>query len=317
MLVLRIRGIAFALALAGGAIGLGHSYASPQTPLAADAFLQDGSHLQPPSEAEMKARSLKVIANQHQDDTALDQYEHTERVYDRTAGQNPRVVEDKTYRVVPTGSGTYKILMKDGERPVDESEYRRQLQQWVEALELALKPDDPRMKAASEKYQKRMHDRADLVDATNDAYIQKWVGSETMNGHVCDVVALEPNPKFHPHSVFQEALTHATVKVWVDHDSDQIVRGEAHITRDISIGGGVFGKLYRGGVFYLEQEEVAPGVWLPVRRQYDFSGRKFLFPFEEHQLIEDSHYRHLGSPNQMLSTAKSEIANGKPAAGNP
>ena len=320
MLRFRIPSAAFALILASGFVGLARPGVAPgnaDEAAASRPILQDIVHLDPPSPAELQARTQKVIANQHADDAALDQFERLERVYDRTAGQNPRVLEDKTYRVVPIVAGSYKILMREGDKPVDSAEYQRQLQQWATALELALKPDDSRMKSALEKYQKRQHDRAELVDSISSGYIEKWVGAETVNGHVCDVVELTPNPQFHPHSILQDALTHATVKVWVDHVSNQIVRGEAHITRDISVGGGVLGKLYRGGVFTLEQTEVAPGIWLPLRRQYDFMGRKFLFQFEEHQLIEDSQYHRLGTPSQVLPDVRSEITGRKPAASNP
>ena len=36
----------------------------------------------------------------------------------------------------------------------------------------------------------------------------------------------------------------------------------------------------------MEQQEVAPGIWLPTRYQYDFTARKFLFTFEQHQYVE-------------------------------
>lgn len=316
-----ISALAVSLLLASGAIlfeRLGEAWpAAASSQAKVTGASQAGVHLDPPSDAELKTRTLKVIANQHSDDNALDQFERIERVYDRTAGQSPRVLEDKTYRVVPIVAGSYRMLVKENDKPVDAAAYNRELQQWATALELALKPDDPRMKSAMDKYQKRQRDRAELVDSTNTAYLEKWIGGEMMNGHLCDVVELDPNPQFHPHSILQDALTHAVVKVWVDHASDQIVRGEAHITRDISIGGGVLGKLYRGGVFSLEQTEVSPGIWLPVRRQYDFMGRKFLFPFDEHQLIEDTQYRRLGPPNRVLPEVRNEIASRKPAPGNP
>jgi hypothetical protein len=316
-----ISALAASLLLASGAIlfeRLGEAWpATASSQAKVTGASQTGVHLDPPSSAELKTRTLKVIANQHSDDNALDQFERIERVYDRTAGQSPKVLEDKTYRVVPIVAGSYRMLVKENDKPVDAAEYNRELQQWATALELALRPDDPRMKSAMEKYQKRQRDRAELVDSTNSAYLEKWLGGEMMNGHLCDVVELDPNPQFHPHSILQDALTHAVVKVWVDHASDQIVRGEAHLTRDISVGGGVLGKLYRGGVFSLEQTEVSPGIWLPVRRQYDYMGRKFLFPFEEHQLIEDTHYLLLGSPNRILTDVRNEIASRKPAPANP
>ncbi len=312
-----ISGVIATLAFAG--LALASANTSPPPPFV-PSIQQAGSkgtpQLQPLSDAEMHARALKVIANQHRDDEALDQFERVERVSDRTAGANPRTLVDKTYRVVPTGSGTYKILLKDGEKPADPSEYRRQLQQWSEALELALKTSDSRTKTANEKYQKRLRERAEIVDATDEGYIRRWLGGEVMDGHVCDVVQLDPNPQFHPHSTLQELVTHVSVKLWVDHDSDQIVRGEARILRDVSFGGGVLGKLYRGGVFSLQQAEVAPGIWEPTRKQFDFTARKFLFPFEEHQLTEATRYRHLGQPQQALATAKSELATGKAVTGN-
>ncbi len=310
-----ISGAVATLALAGLAAASGRTSA-PAVPLLQQAGSKGIAQIQPPSDAEIHARALKVIANQHRDDEALDQFERLERVSDRTSGGNPRTLVDKTYRVVPTGSGTYKILFKDGDKPADPSEYRRQLQQWADALELALKPGDSKTKSANEKYQKRMRERAEIVDATNEGYIRKWLGSEVVDGHLCDVVQLDPNPQFHPHSMLQELVTHVDVKLWVDHDSDQIVRGEAHVLRDISFGGGVFGKLYRGGVFSLVQAEVAPGIWEPTRKQYDFTARKFLFPFEEHQLTEANQYRHLGQPQQALAVVKNELATGKAVTGN-
>jgi hypothetical protein len=131
------------------------------------------------------------------------------------------------------------------------------------------------------------------------------------------LIELNPNPAFHPRTTLQEALLHATAKIWVDHDALQILRAEAHIVRDVSFGGGILGKLYRGGVFYFEQREVAPGLWLPMRYQYDFTARKFLFTFEEHQSIEVSRYRRLGQPKQALGVARDELANGKPLPGDP
>jgi hypothetical protein len=272
---------------------------------------------QPPSDAELRARTDQLISNQHTDDIAIEEYERFERHVDRTGGSNPRVLEDKNYRVVPTGPGTLKILVQENGKPADSADYRKQLVAWRDLLQLALNPNDSRIKAAYAKSEKKKHDRAELVDAARDAYTLKWLGRENLSGHECDLIQLDPNPAFHPRTTLQEALMHATAKIWVDHGALQILRAEAHIVRDVSFGGGILGKLYRGGVFYFEQTEVAPGVWLPARYQYDFTARKFLFTFEEHQFIEVSHYRRLGQLKQALQVAQDELANGKPLPGDP
>ena len=271
----------------------------------------------PPTDAELRARTKRVTENQHNNDEALEQYERIERHVDRAGGSNPRTGEDSTYRVVPTGGGTMKILLKDRDKAVDPAAYREQLQLLENLLETMSQPNNSKGKAAREKYEKRKRERAEFVDAASEAYVTKWTGRETYNGHDCDVVELDPNPNFHPHSMFQSALAHVSAKVWVDHQADQIVRGEAHVLSDISFGGGILGKLYRGGVVSMDQAEVAPGVWLPTRTQYDFSGRKFLFLFEQHQTVDASHYRRIGPPAEALTAIQRELSSGKTAFGDP
>jgi hypothetical protein len=284
--------------------------AAAQMPARAQTSSSPASNLNdpPPSPEEIRSRAKILLANQHANDRAIEEYERIERLSDRTAGINPRVLEDKEYRVVPNGFGTYKILLRQDGNRVSDADYRRELQRWEDVLELALNPSDSRAKDLDAKYEKKQHDRADMVDAMQDAFNPRWTGREIRNGHVCDVILLEPNPNFHPRSLLQDALTHVTVKIWVDCSTNQLVRGEASVIRDISVGGGIFGKLYRGGVFSMDQQEVAPGVWLPVRIQYDYTIRKFLFTSEEHQLMEASHYRRLGPPKDALDAVRSELA---------
>jgi hypothetical protein len=194
---------------------------------------------------------------------------------------------------------------------VDPAAYRQQLMAWRDVLELMLKPDDPRTKNAYAKATKKKQDRNELVQATRSAYVQNWLTPETINGRMCDVIDLAPDPNFHPKNIYQDAMIHITAKIWVDHASLQLARAEAHVTKDLSIGGGILGKLYKGGVFSFEQTEVSPGLWLPSRYQFDYSARKFVFIVEEHQYIEVSQYRHDGPPRQALSVAQNDLASGK------
>jgi hypothetical protein len=286
-------------------------------PMLSPGFAPPVQQLQPPSDAELQARADKLIANQHRNEQFLDEYERIERQVDQTAGMAPKVLEDRTYRIVPTGTGTMKILVSDRGKPADPAEYRKQLQLWEQTLELALKPNDSRAKTAYAKFEKKKKDRAELINSMKEGLLRKWIGQETISGHLCDVIQLDPNPEFHPHSTLQEAITRVTAKVWVDHTATQIVRAEAHVTRDISFGGGILGKLYRGGVFAFDQSEVAPGVWLPTRYQYDYTARKFLFTFDQHQWIEVSRYRRVGPPKEALALVQSELASGKSLTADP
>jgi hypothetical protein len=329
---LMVSGLAAALAVAGIAAAPSRVTIHPHAPT--DPPATDGLNLtseqdlseqnrpsatagQAPSDAEIQTRAQKLIDNQHRNDDALEQCERIERHVDRTGGDTPRVLEDRTYRVVPTGTGTMKLLLKDNGKSADPADYHRQLIAWRDLLEVMLKPDDPRTKSAYEKWQKKKQDRKEIVDAARNAFLTKWTGQESKNGRLCDIFQLDPNPDFHPHSIAQDVLTRVSAKIWVDHATDQLVRGEARVIRDLSFGGGILGKLYRGGVFSLDQAEVMPGTWLPIRYQYDFTARKFLFTFEQHQYIEVSAYHRDGLPNQCLTLVQNEIATGKSTYGDP
>jgi hypothetical protein len=280
-------------------------------------FALAAQQAQAPSDAELQARADKLIANQHRNEQFLDEYERIEHQMDQTAGMTPKVLEDRTYRIVPNGAGTMKLLVSERGKQVDAAEYRKELQLWEQTLEIALKPDDSRAKTTIAKFEKKKKDRAELINSMREGLLRKWIGQETVNDHLCDVIQLDPNPEFHPHSTLQEAIAHVNAKIWVDHNLNQLIRAEAHVIRDISFGGGILGKLYRGGVFAFYQSEVAPGVWLPTRYQYDYTARKFLFTFEQHQVIEVSHYRRVGSTKEALALAQSELAGGKTLTADP
>lgn len=266
----------------------------------------------PPSQQEIRSRADQFVTNQHQDDEALEEYERVEHHVDRTAGPSPRVIEDRIFRLVPTGAGVAKLLLRDGDKPVDGATYNREMQSLQDTLQSMANPNDPRAKAAYAKRQRHDSDRTDFVDAAKEAFNIKWLGTSTVRGRSCDVFELDPKPDFRPHGLFQDALIHVIARVWVDRQTVQMVRGEARIMSDVSFGGGILGKLYRGGVVSTEQSEVVPGVWLPAHMQYDFAGRKFLFSFEQHQTIDASHYRRVGPPSEALVLVQGELANGKP-----
>jgi hypothetical protein len=290
---------------------------SAAVPMGGQSAQQDVSRVDPsaqaqaPTDAELRARRNKLIANQHVDDEALNLYERIERHVDRSRGTNPRVLDDRLYRVVPTGGGTMKILLQNRGAAVSTNDYLRQLRSWRDVLEMMSTPGDSKGDIARAKYEKRERQRSDFVDAAKNAFLPRWVGRESYAGRSCDVFELDPNPAFHPNSIFESALAHVTARIWLDRASDQLVRGDAWVTSDISFYGGIGGKVYRGSKVEMDQAEVAPGVWLPTRYEYDFAGRKFLFPFAQHETVEITHYRRIGPPAEALAEVKTELASGK------
>ena len=117
--------------------------------------------------------------------------------------------------------GNQKILLHEEGKPTDSAAYARQMQSLRTCLQTMANPDDPKAKAAYAKFQKRMRERAQFVDAASEAYTLKWVGARNMEwARTATSIALDPNPKFQPQSMFQAAFAHTTAKLWVDRQAD-------------------------------------------------------------------------------------------------
>ncbi|HEY4740472.1 MAG TPA: hypothetical protein VIH76_07760 [Candidatus Acidoferrales bacterium] len=262
-----------------------------------------------PSDADLKALGDRIIAALHNNDTMMDEYERIEH-HSTFSGPDRHVVDDKTFRVVPTGTGTLRLLVKENGKPVDPEIYKKQLRDWEQVLEIAINPKDSRQQAAYGKWQKKMKERRDAVEAARQAFHTTWVGHETRNGRSVTVLALEPNPNYAAQTMLENVLTHTRLKIWVDEASANIVHAEAEIVRDVPFGGGLLGKLYRGARFSIDTAEIAHGFWAPTRVQYDYTGRKFLFVFEAHEITETTRYRRDGSPAQALALVRDELSRG-------
>jgi hypothetical protein len=240
-----------------------------------------------PTPAQVQSFVARAIDNQHRDDQLL---------------------EEKFWRIVPVGTGSFRIALTPDGKPGDPIQYRRQLAMIQTALQSAMQPDD-REKQDLAKYQKRLQERAEMVTDIGKAFRFTWLGREMRYGQLLAKVQLDPDPSFVPPSRTAEVFQHVRATLWFDESAEQVVHIEAEITSDVYFGGGVLGKLYRGGQFRLDQAEIAPGIWEPVAYEYDFAGRKFLFGFEVHEKTEVSQYRRLGPLPQRLTFIRNELNN--------
>jgi hypothetical protein len=260
------------------------------------------------SKEEIRALVERAIANQHRNDEALAEYERRERrlVYKKSTDSPP--TEDKTFRVVPTGTGTLRLVVEESGQKVEAEFYRKQLRDLEQALVWALEPEEPKQKQRVEKWNKRVRERRETVDGIAQAFRFEFLGREISNGRRLVKLALEPEPGFKASTRTADMFRHVRATVWIDEAAEQLARVQAELFSDISFGGGVFGKVYRGGRFVLEQAEVARGVWLPVRIAYDFDGRKFLFGFELLEVTTVSGYGRIGPPREALAAVRHELS---------
>jgi hypothetical protein len=267
-----------------------------------------------PSPEQIHSLIMRAIENQHRDDQALEEFERIERTIGHK-GENSGIDSDLTERIVPSPTGNIKLKMAENGVPVSAELYRTELQFAVNALDLAMHPND-RYKEDLAKFDKRRHDHAELVDAAPKAFRVTWAGRETRadsNGahgpRTLMKFLLDPDPDYKPINRFAASFQHVHATLWVDEVDAQFARLEADIATDITFGGGIAGKVYHGGHIIMVQEEVAPGIWLPTLYDYEVDGRKFVFAFGVHERTEITRYRRVGPPPQAVEIMRNELNN--------
>ena len=264
-----------------------------------------------PSPEQIHSLIMRAIENQHRDDRALEEFERIERVITRKA-ENGEILTDLTERIVPSATGNIKLKMSENGVPVSPDLYRTELEFAVNALDLALHPNE-RYREDLGKFEKRRHDHAELVDTATKAFRVTWAGRETRSdlagARTLMKFLLDPDPNYKPINRFAAIFPHIHATLWVDESQAQFARLEGDIATDIPFAGGVAGKVYHGGHVVIVQEEVAPGVWLPTLFNYEVDGRKFLFAFGVHERTEITRYRRVGPPPRAAQIMRNELNN--------
>ena len=268
-----------------------------------------------PGDQQIRSLIARAVENQHKNDQAIEEFERIEHVVTRKPGENSGTPTDRTDRILFSGTGTMKLHVAENGSPVSQDMYRSELRYAVDALNLAIHPNE-RYKQDLVKFEKRRRDEAEFVDAASKAFRMTWAGRETRpdpsapgGSRTLDKFLLEPDPNYKPTNRLAVTFEHVRATLWMDETQAQFARLEGDITSDITFVGGIAGKIYHGGHFVMEQSEVAPGVWLPTLYTYDVDGRKFLFGFGVHERTEVTHYRRVGPPEQAIEVIRNELNN--------
>ncbi len=87
-----------------------------------------------PSPAELKALVDRVAVNPLRDDDALELYERIERRIVRSGTPQQKPTEDKTWRVIPSGTAHVRVQLEESGKSVDASLIRKQLEGVAQGL---------------------------------------------------------------------------------------------------------------------------------------------------------------------------------------
>lgn len=255
----------------------------------------------------------RVVENEKRAEEALEVYERMERLETRKNANDSSPFSVKVTRVIPSGTGMDKIPLDADGKPPDVAAYRARLESLERAL-VQLVNGARSQRDAVEKYAKRKRDRAELIDATHNAFLFKFVAEEPRGDLLLAKYEMSPNPAFKPTTRFTVIFPKVHGYVWIEENSGELARAEGDVTDDISIG--LFlGKIYKGSHFMEERYEVKPGLWLPSFTQFDFDGRKLFSGFSIHERSFYSNYRYIGPPKEAIEVIRKELSHNDLAQG--
>ena len=246
----------------------------------------------------------QAIENQHHNDLLLDQYARTEHEILQGTGKEPN--RDTVRRLIPAGGAVLRVELERNGKMTEAPYLEQQWRTVAQALMASARGEEIRGAGLYEGDRHR-HERAEMVGAIGKAFMFRWAGRSSLNGRTVVKLSFEPDPAYRSTARFAPLYRHSRGIAWVDESSGQLIKAEAELTGDVSWGGGLIAKLYRGGRFLYEQHEVSPGVWMPTHYSYDFDGRKFVFSsLSAHDRAEYTEYLRVGPPGEALLQVRRE-----------
>jgi len=239
-----------------------------------------------------QARELvrKVVANElKQEDLDKSHYMFKLR---KVTPKGSRIQE-----IVQTDQGSIaRTLLLDGHPPSDE---QRQAEE--EKIQKLLRDPDEQKKRL--KREKEDESRAQImIKALPNAFFYQTIGREG------DTVKLRfrPDPSYQPQSHEESVYTGMAGELWLNVAQERLQKIDAHLFHDVDFGWGILGRLYKGGGFMVQQEQVDGNHWDATAVKLDLTGKAMMFKSLVYKEEEyESDFRHL--PDHVSLTQGVEL----------
>jgi len=86
-----------------------------------------------------------------------------------------------------------------------------------------------------------------------------------------------PDPSFKPPTREARVFAAMAGTLTVDNKQHRIREFKGHLVHDVDFGGGILGKLEKGGTFRIERSQLAPGIWDITQSHIHIQGHALIF----------------------------------------
>jgi hypothetical protein len=203
----------------------------------------------------------------------------------------------KTFEISMILGSPYQRLTAINGKPLSEAAAQKERDKENQALaERSRESSRERARRIAKYDAERKRDRVMLQQLTR-ALEFKLCGEEKINGRDTYVLDATPLPGYKPPNMEAQVITGMEGRLWIDKQTYQWVKVEAKVVRPVNIGG-FLARVIPGTRFELENEPVAPGVWLPSHLQVNsFAKILMMVGHNSHQDETYSAYVRNHAPN--------------------
>lgn len=132
-------------------------------------------------------------------------------------------------------------------------------------------PDEQRKRS---KREKEDQGRAQImIRALPNAFYFQEIGRQ---GNILKL-RFRPDPNYRPQSHEESVYTGMAGELWLDIGQQRLKKIDAHLFHDVDFGWGILGRLYKGGTFVVEQEQIDGNHWDTTSLKLDLTGKVMLF----------------------------------------
>jgi hypothetical protein len=174
----------------------------------------------------------------------------------------------KIQEIVQTDQGSIaRTLMVDGRAPTEDE--KRAEEQKIQRL-----IGDTDEQKRRQKRDKEDENRAQImVRALPNAFFYQEIGrdGDTLK------LSFRPDPNYQPQSHEESVYTGMAGELWLNVPQQRLRKIDAHLFHDVDFGWGILGRLYKGGGFMVQQEQVDGSHWDTTVMKLDLTGKAMMF----------------------------------------
>ena len=205
----------------------------------------------------------------------------------------------KVQEIVQTDQGSIaRTLELDGHAPSQD-----QIQAEQQKIQRLI--NDPAEQRRRQKRDRDDSNRAQImVRALPNAFLYQEIGRDG------DVLKLRfrPDPNYQPQSHEESVYTGMAGELWLNTAQQRLQKIDARLFHDVDFGWGILGRLFKGGSFLVQQDQVDGSHWDSTVLKLDLTGKVMMFKslvIKEQEYESDFH--HL--PDHLTMSQGLEILN--------